>query len=80
MPINYTLPPGHPMSFEVDEVVPVSRFAEGGYASKEACALDPANVRPAHRLRICNQRRGNDTKKGTAQKPLPHSRNWRLAD
>lgn len=47
----------HPYSFEVDEVVPVSRYMEGGYQSAQACALDPKNVKAAHR--ICNQRRGN---------------------
>lgn len=79
-PIDYTLPSGHPMSFEVDEEIPVSRYMEGGYASPQQCALDFGNCRAAHRLRICNQRRGNAKAKGTAQQPLPHSRNWRLAD
>lgn len=55
--IDYSLPARHPMSFELDEIVPVSRYREGGYASKQQCALDPQNVRPTHR--ICNQRRGN---------------------
>ena len=48
MPIDYSLPAGHPMSFEVDELVPVSRGGD---------PLDFANVAAAHR--ICNQRRGN---------------------
>ena len=48
MAIDYDLPAGDPMSFEVDEIVPVSR---GGSPT------DPANVAPAHR--ICNERRGN---------------------
>ena len=47
-PIDYSLPAGHPMSFEVDEIRPASR---GG------SVIDPANVAPAHR--ICNERRGN---------------------
>ena len=47
-PIDYSLPAGHPWSFEVDEIVPVSR---GG------SPLDYRNVGAAHR--ICNQRRGN---------------------
>ena len=47
-PIDYSLPAGHPMSFEVDEIVPVSR---GG------SPIDRANVQPAHR--ICNQMKGN---------------------
>ena len=55
--IDYDLPHGHPMSFEVDELVPVSRYAEGGYPSKSACALDYSNVDAAHRR--CNEWRGN---------------------
>lgn len=47
-PIDYGLPPGNPWSFEVDEIVPVSRGGD---------PLDRDNVQPAHR--ICNQRRGN---------------------
>lgn len=47
-PIDYSLPAGHPMSFELDEIVPVSK---GG----DPFARD--NVAPAHRT--CNQRRGN---------------------
>lgn len=46
--IDYSLPSGDPMSFEVDEIVPVSK---GG------SPIDRSNVQPAHR--ICNQRRGN---------------------
>lgn len=45
-----------PWSLECDERVPVSRYAEGGYATPQACALDFANVQPTHR--ICNQRAG----------------------
>ena len=44
---DYDLPAGDPMSFEVDEIVPVSL---GG------SPIDPNNVQPAHR--ICNQRKG----------------------
>ena len=47
-PIDYDLPALHPMSYELDEIVPVSL---GG------SELDPDNVQPAHR--ICNQRKGN---------------------
>ena len=58
----------HPMSFELDEVVPVSLGGD---------PLDFDNVRPAHR--ICNQKRGNKMPK---RKPvsggdqLPTSRDW----
>lgn len=48
LPIAYSLPAGHPLSYELDEIVPVSR---GGSPT------DPANVAPAHRC--CNQWRGN---------------------
>ena len=47
-PIDYDLPAGDPMSFEVDELVPVSKGGD---------PLDRSNVDAAHR--ICNQRRGN---------------------
>lgn len=46
--IDYSLPPGHPWSFEVDEIVPVSL---GG------SPFDLSNLQPAHRR--CNQWRGN---------------------
>lgn len=46
-PIDYSLPPLDPMSYELDEIVPVSL---GG------SELEFSNVQPAHRL--CNQRKG----------------------
>lgn len=55
--IDYSLPALHPLSFEVDELVPVSRWREGGYSSPTAAALDPRNLAPAHRC--CNQWRRN---------------------
>jgi hypothetical protein len=48
--IDYSLPAGDPMSFECDELVPVSL---GG------SPIDQANVDAAHRR--CNQWRGNKT-------------------
>lgn len=55
--IDYRLPPGQPGSFEIDELVPVSRYWLGGYPGPEACANDYANLAAAHRR--CNQWRGN---------------------
>ena len=55
--IDYDLPPGHPMSFEVDELKPVSKWREYGYPSASACALDYSNVDAAHKR--CNQWRSN---------------------
>lgn len=46
--IDYSLPAGHPLAFEVDEIVPVSKGGD---------PLDRDNVQPAHR--ICNERKGN---------------------
>lgn len=63
--IDYSLPAGHPMSFEVDEIVPVSRGGD---------PLDFDNTQPAHR--ICNQRKGNGTRASAASLPLPLSRSW----
>lgn len=57
--IDYSLPARHPMAFELDELVPVSRYWLGGYSSREECALDYANNAAAHRC--CNQWRGNRT-------------------
>ena len=48
--IDYSLPAGHPLSFEVDELVPVSLGGD---------PLDRQNVEAAHRA--CNQWRGNKT-------------------
>lgn len=63
------------MSFEVDEIVPVSRWEEAGYMSAEQCALDPNNQAPAHR--ICNQRKGNRFAESAATTvPLITSRDW----
>ena len=73
-PIDYDLPAGDPMSFEVDEIVPVSL---GG------SELDWTNLQPAHR--VCNQRKGTkigspaepgSSKKGTEPPKVRASRDW----
>ena len=67
-PIDYSLPATHPDAFEVDEVVPVSRYWlrlyntqqrcwVGPYESGQAAALDRANVQAAHRH--CNREKSN---------------------
>lgn len=73
MPIDYDLPAGDPMSFEVDEIVPVSL---GGNE------LDWSNLQPAHRS--CNQRKGNKMGytcetahvRGSAPPPVSTSQDW----
>jgi hypothetical protein len=76
--IDYSLPAGHPWSYELDEIVPASRWREGGYPSLTACVTDRANVAPAHRE--CNRRRGNAPLGVPAPPasalPLPVSREW----
>ncbi|WP_416241890.1 HNH endonuclease signature motif containing protein [Eggerthella lenta] len=65
-PIDYSLPAGHPMSFEVDEIFPVSK---GG------SPYEKENVQAAHR--ICNQRKGNRVAaRAPLNLPLPRSRDW----
>lgn len=68
--IDYSLPAGDPWSFEVDEIVPVSK---GG------SPIDRSNVAPAHR--ICNQRRGNKPlykrSRGCGYGPPPGPYEWR---
>lgn len=58
-PINYDEPsdPKHPLSFVIDEIIPVSRWKEFGYSSARAVAEDWNNLAPAHY--ICNQRKSN---------------------
>lgn len=66
--IDYSLPAGDPLSFEVDEIVPVSKGGD---------PLDRSNVAAAHR--ICNQRRGNrdiGPKRSAASTPVITSRRW----
>lgn len=58
-PIHYDEPSDaqHPLSFVVDERLPVSKWREYGYRSPEEAAEDWDNLQPAHY--ICNQIKGN---------------------
>ena len=49
----------HPLSFVIDEIVPVSRAKEFGYESARAAAEDFNNLQAAHY--ICNMRKSNRT-------------------
>ena len=57
--IHYNEPSdsAHPLSFVVDEIIPISRYKEFGYSSKEAAALDWNNLQAAHYC--CNATKGN---------------------
>ena len=58
-PIHYDEPSDaqHPLSFVIDEIRPVSRWKEFGYASPEAVAQDWNNLQAAHWC--CNAAKGN---------------------
>ena len=60
-PIHYDEPSdaGHPLSFVIDEIKPVSRWKEFGYASKVAAAQDWNNLQAAHYC--CNAAKGAKT-------------------
>lgn len=67
--VDKTLPAGHPLAPEVDEIVPVSR---GG------SPYDWDNLQLVHR--ICNERKGNkmagDEDLPRVENPTPVSRAW----
>jgi 5-methylcytosine-specific restriction endonuclease McrA len=68
-PIDYDLPAGNPLSFEVDEIIPVSLGGD---------PLSRENTQPAHR--ICNERKGNGTRQryevASAVSKLERTRDW----
>ena len=64
--IDYTLPAGDPMSYELDERIPVARGGD---------PYDWDNLQPAHR--ICNERKGARLAKPRARDlPRQTSREW----
>ena len=62
-PIRYDQPSnaGHPLSFVIDEIRPVSRWQEFGYESPQAAAQDWENLQAAHYC--CNAAKGNQTRR-----------------
>lgn len=60
-PIHYDEPSNYkyPLSFVIDEIIPVSRWKEFGYSSPEAVANDWNNLQPAHYC--CNAAKSNKT-------------------
>ena len=64
--IDYSLPQNHPMSYELDEIVPVSKGGD---------PFDINNVQPTHRR--CNQIKGDGTKPFEMRfDDFPTSREW----
>ena len=74
-PIHYdeTSDSDHPLSFVVDEIKPVSRWKEFGYASKEAAAQDWNNVQAAHYC--CNAMKSNRTMNELSRKSVQQKAN-----
>lgn len=62
-PIHYGEPSdsAHPLSFVIDEILPVSRWKEFGYESASAAAQDWNNIQAAHYC--CNAAKSNRTMK-----------------
>ena len=63
--IHYDEPsdPQHPLSFVIDEIIPISKATAHGYASARQAAEDWGNLQPAHYL--CNALKGNKIMDGT---------------
>ena len=49
----------HPLSFVIDEIIPVSKWKQYGYDSPQAVARDPGNLQAAHYC--CNAAKGAKT-------------------
>ena len=74
----------HPLSFVIDEIIPISKWREAGFNSPEEAAQTFSNLQAAHY--ICNQMKsnkinfvylGNDTKKEVkAHKRIELDGNW----
>lgn len=60
-PINYDEPSDakHPLSFVIDEILPISKYWMYGYESREAAAQDWNNLQAAHY--ICNAEKKDKT-------------------
>ena len=67
----------HPLSFVVDEIVPISRYKEGGFETPEQAALTWSNTQPAHW--ICNAKKSNgERRKPNGPTTLPLPQPWDL--
>lgn len=60
-PIHYDEPSDHlhPLSLVVDEIIPISKYAEYGYATARQAAEDWCNLQAAHYY--CNAKKSNKT-------------------
>lgn len=58
----------HPLSFVIDEIIPVSRWKEYGYKNPEEAAQDWSNLQAAHYC--CNLAKSNKVQKNGAVMPM----------
>ena len=75
-PIHYDEPsdPKHPLSFVIDEKIPISKATARGYSSPRRAAEDWNNLQPAHYL--CNARKGAQTMTEMATSPKMKQKNF----
>ena len=79
-PIHYDEPcdAQHPLSFVIDEIRPVSKWRQFGYASAAAAAQDWNNLQAAHRC--CNAQKGAKTSfssvSGRSSGQIVHDGDW----
>lgn len=64
----------HPLSFVIDEKIPVSRWREFGYSSPRAVAEDWNNLQPAHW--ICNAKKSNKLIDSVEHVPVVRDGDW----
>lgn len=62
----------HPLSFVIDEIKPVSKWAQYGYSSAAAAAQDWDNLQPAHY--ICNARKSDRVEAEIKRPPQPFTK------
>lgn len=79
-PIDYSLPAYHPLSFEIDEKIPISKLPK---EQRVHAAISRETTQAAHRQ--CNQRKGNKIipkepqnakEEKISQLPITTSRTW----
>ena len=75
-PIHYDEPSDHlhPLSFVIDEIHPVSRWREFGYASAAAAAQDWSNLQAAHYC--CNAAKSDKTRLTVIRKQIEVDGDW----
>lgn len=75
-PIHYDEPSDaqHPLSFVIDEIRPISRYREWGYASARACAEDWNNLQAAHWC--CNSAKGTRIESEYARARIVSDGKW----